>query len=173
MSKGCDQISIYDNEISYSAENPGVFTDAYCYLPWIAAEYGMSLPAGFTSKDSCGQSQGNRRNIDQENCYGMDIENLDRGRCKDWMKNPCQTFPQLGLTEIVDDCPFSFTSEKDCLDQIRPNISQTSGGGRQFRRCDFSYTDPTDTTSGKWDQCRLFSEEGYAYNIYTCKVLLN
>ena len=164
MSKGCDQISIYDNQITYSAENPGVFTDAYCYLPWIAAEYGMSLPAGFTSKDSCSRSRGDRRNIDQENCYGMDIENLDRGRCKDWMTNPPQPAKAHGIT---------YASETDCLDKIYPNIPLTSGGGRQYRKCDFSYKDPTDTTTGKWDQCRLFSEEGYAYNIYRCKVVMN
>ena len=165
MSKGCDQISIYDNQITYSAENPGVFTDAYCYLPWIAAEYGMSLPPGFTSKESCSQSRGNRRNIEQENCYGMDIENLDRGRCKDWMTNPPQPCDASS--------PMTYESKDDCLEKVCPRIPQTSGGGRQFRMCDFSYTDPTDTTNGKWDQCRLFSEEGYAYNIYRCKVLLN
>ena len=33
MSKSCDQIWIIDKQITYSAENPGIFTDAYCNLP--------------------------------------------------------------------------------------------------------------------------------------------
>ena len=43
MSKSCDQIWIVDKQITYSAENPGIFTDAYCYLPWIAGMYGMKI----------------------------------------------------------------------------------------------------------------------------------
>ena len=55
MSKSCDNILIYDNKITYGSENPGIFTDAYCYLPWIAGEYGMKLPESYTPKDTCSQ----------------------------------------------------------------------------------------------------------------------
>ena len=59
----------------------GVFTDAYCYLPWIAGEYGMKLPESYSPKDSCGQEIGLRENIEQVVCYGQDAEILNRGRC--------------------------------------------------------------------------------------------
>ena len=120
MHKSCDKIYTLDNKISYNSENPGIFTDAYCYLPWIAQEYGLKLPADYVVKDSCRRSQGNRRNINQSSCSGLDI--LAPGI---WSRNPSL---------------------------VRP--------------CNFSYTDGTD----KWDRCRLLSQEGYAYNIYQCKV---
>ena len=35
-------------------------------------------------------------------------------------------------------------------------------------KCDFNYVDG-DNNGTKWNKCRLHAEEGYAYNIYTCK----
>ena len=119
MSKSCDNIIIYDNKITYGSENPGIFTDAYCYLAWIAAMYRMVLPDGYTSYSSCGQSNGERRNINLGSCVGRNTTNL-------------------GVKE-----------------------------------CDFSYVDKTSGVQDSWDKCRLFSQEGYAYNIYICKVVLH
>ena len=62
MSKSCDNLIILDEKVTYGAENPGIFTDAYCYLPWIAETYGMSLADGYTRPSSCDQAQGNKRN---------------------------------------------------------------------------------------------------------------
>ena len=111
MSKSCDNIIIYDNKITYGSGNPGIFTDAYCYLAWIAAMYRMVLPDGYTSYSSCGQSNGERRNINLGSCVGRNTINLD------------------------------------------------------VKECDFSYVDETSGVQDSWDKCRLFSQEGYAYNI--------
>ena len=108
MSKSCDNILINDNKITYGSENPGIFTDAHCYLDWIAASYGMKLADGYVRPLSCAQSRGDRANINQSKCMGRDTKSLD-----------------------VKECYF------------RGNL---------------------------WNSCRLFSEEGYAYNIYICKV---
>ena len=49
MYKGCDQATTVDISDSGSireamaGENPGIFTQATCFLPWIAKEYGMEL----------------------------------------------------------------------------------------------------------------------------------
>ena len=49
MYKGCDQAIATTVDISgtireaMAGENPGIFTQATCYLPWIANEYGMEL----------------------------------------------------------------------------------------------------------------------------------
>lgn len=47
MYNGCDQTTTVDISGSIreamAGENPGVFTQAACYLPWIAKEYGMEL----------------------------------------------------------------------------------------------------------------------------------
>ena len=145
MSKSCDQIWILDNAIQYSSENPGVFTDAYCYLPWIAAMYGMKLSENYTSKESCGRTIGNRSNINLEDCMGQDVELLTK-ECKE---------------------------DQACINKFRPTgLDETSyygeyRSGRRFRKCDFTFKDVNGTV---WDECKLQSEEGYAYNIYTCRV---
>ena len=144
MSKSCDQIWILNNAIQYSSENPGVFTDAYCYLPWIAAMYGMKLSENYTSKASCGKTIGNRSNINLEDCMGQDVENLAK-ECQDNQK---------------------------CKNKFNPTgLNLTAYGyytsGRRFRKCDFTFKDGNGTV---WDECKLESEEGYAYNIYTCRV---
>ena len=84
MSKSCDSIYVFDNLITYSSENPGIFTDAFCYLPWIAAMYGMKLPEGFKMKPSCSKSKGMRETIEEAVCLGQDAENLGRSRCFNW-----------------------------------------------------------------------------------------
>ena len=43
----------------------------------------------------------------------------------------------------------------------------------RVKECDFSYVDETSGVQDSWDKCRLFSQEGYAYNIYICKVVLH
>ena len=145
MSKSCDQIQIYDNTIQYSSENPGVFTDAYCYLPWIAAMYGMKLPVNYTSKDSCGKTIGKKGNINLEDCVGQLVNITNNYYCN----SPDQTClePPTGLVKTGFGLPF---------------IS-----GRRLGKCDFIQKDE----NGKvFNECRLLSEEGYAYNIYTCMV---
>ena len=145
MSKSCDQIWILDKAIQYTSENPGVFTDAYCYLPWIAAMYGMKLSKNHTNKESCGKTIGDRSNINLDDCVGQDV--------------------QLLYTQCKDD--------KDCINRRAPTgILSTYWdleyrSGRRFRKCDFTFKDENGIL---WDECKLESEEGYAYNIYTCRV---
>ena len=153
MSKSCDQIWILDNKITYSSENPGIFTNAYCYLPWIAMEYGMRLPSDYTYKDSCNLSRGNIRNIDQDTCFGQDTENLNRGRCRNW-------------ESMMNMNNEAYSSQQDCLNQ-----TPSKAIGKQIKKCDFNYTMmASDGTTKTFDSCKLFAQEGYAYNIYLCKV---
>ena len=47
MYRGCDQATSVDISGSikeaFAGENPGIFTQASCYLPWLAKEYGLEL----------------------------------------------------------------------------------------------------------------------------------
>ena len=142
MSKSCDQIQIYENAIQYSSENPGVFTDAYCYLPWIAAMYGMKLPEYYTSKESCGQAIGKKGNINLEDCVGQEVT------------------PS-----------YCSTGNQTCLEPPSGLVATGFGepfiSGRRFRKCDFTFKNESGTV---FNECRLHAEEGYAYNIYTCMV---
>ena len=167
MTKSCDSVYIFDNQISYSSGNPGIFTDAYCYLPWIAAIYGMKMPKGYNSKPSCGVSKGRRNVINETTCLGQDSENLDRGRCKNWEG--------------------TYSSEYECQQEIlvngtlsgdsTPMTKSSSGEKRQLplgprvRQCDFHNQQYTKNGMNMpWDRCMLEAREGYAYNIYMCKV---
>jgi hypothetical protein len=73
-SKGSDR-SIYSDIygiIDYSS-NPAIFTDVRCYLGWIAAQYGLSLPAGFTTPSTCGQSTGEKTAVNNTQCLSRPI----------------------------------------------------------------------------------------------------
>ena len=170
MSKSCDQIWIYNGSqaIQYSSENPGVFTDAYCYLPWIAAMYGMKLPENYTTKESCGKEIGNKSNINLEDCMGQDVT---------------LSFEECKVNKTCEDVTLSFEEcKKECEDRERSTGLLTTGyggteygapfkSGRRFRKCDFTFKmKDKDGTVSVFDECRLLSEEGYAYNIYTCMV---
>ena len=102
MSKSCDDITIMDDKISYGAENPGIFTDAYCYLPWIASQYGMRLPDGYVRPSSCDQTIGDRRNINLTECMGRETK-LD----------------QDSLTSEVKKCNFNHTDAPLHQGQLR------------------------------------------------------
>ena len=166
MTKSCDSVFIFDNQISYSSANPGIFTDAHCYLPWIAASYGMKLPEGYTYKASCGESRGKRDVINEETCWGQDAENLSRERCLNWEQ------PNNGLP--------GYASEYLCQQDILINGTSNAPTSlttldifesQLIRDCDFE--NQTYTKNGMdipWNQCMLEAREGYAYNIYMCKV---
>ena len=164
MSKSCDQIWLLNKAIQYSSENPGVFTDAYCYLPWIAAVYGMKLPESYTSKESCSKTIGNKNNINLEDCMGQDVELLYK-ECK----NSTLCVNELVPTGLFD----TYFGRQSCPDDNAPNEDQRRQAyvgyipGQRLRKCDFTFKDAKGSV---WDECRLQSEEGYAYNIYTCKV---
>ena len=167
MSKSCDSIYIFDNQISYSSENPGIFTDAFCYLPWIAATYGMKLPEGYKMKPSCSKSKGRRETIDEAVCLGQDTENLRRSRCKNWNSIDEDTGRLFYETE--------YECQKEILvkgtSKAPPIEPQEPSWGKNIRECDFK--NQTYTKNGwdlPWNQCMLESREGHAYNIYMCKV---
>jgi hypothetical protein len=104
MSKGADRtvLSDYSGLIDYSS-NPSVFTDARCYLDWIAAQYGLSLPAGYVKPASCDQSTGESLSVNNTNCLSRAIsfsETTDSPeRCQFTPDSPqCLLFAELQRT---------------------------------------------------------------------------
>ena len=120
MSKSCDNILIYDNKITYGSENPGIFTDAHCYLPWIAASYGMKLADGYRSSPSCAQTRGDKANINQSKCMGRDTKTLDIKECdfRGYLRNGCRLFSQEGYAYNIYICKVDIHSKS-----IMNNIS--------------------------------------------------
>ena len=196
MSKSCDSIYVFDNLITYSSENPGIFTDAFCYLPWIAAMYGMKLPEGFKMKPSCSKSKGMRETIDEAVCLGQDAENLGRSPCQNWNSVDKDGDPfykseyECHKYILENGDPGMCLEEKDGSGKVKthpvghpdqgkpilvyPNLCKRPerASGKNIRECDFK--NQRYTKNGwdlPWNQCMLESREGYAYNIYMCKVV--
>ena len=181
MSKSCDSLYIFDNQISYSSSNPGIFTDAYCYLPWIAEMYGMKPPKDYTEKASCKETHGRKNVIHEARCLGLDSENLKRERCKNWHLN---TDKYKSEYDCQKDLVENDLLKPGCVDgnQLTGAKSECSTIPKEFqeidqrpptvpRFCDFeSHTYSRNGLSIPWNQCMLEAREGYAYNIYLCKV---
>jgi hypothetical protein len=67
-----DQQASYNTVVNYNS-NPAVFTDARCYLDWIAAQYGLSLPATYSKPASCYESTGNKFAVNNTNCLARPL----------------------------------------------------------------------------------------------------
>jgi hypothetical protein len=50
------------------SSNPSVFTDARCYLDWIAAQYNLTLAVDYSPPPTCTQSAGTKAARDNVNC---------------------------------------------------------------------------------------------------------
>jgi hypothetical protein len=106
LSKGGDRtvVSDYSGLINYSS-NPAVFTDASCYLEWIAAQYGLSMPAGYNKPASCSASSGDKLAVNNTNCLSRTVlflETTDTPRKCDFNSS----LPQCKLfSEISDGLP--------------------------------------------------------------------
>jgi hypothetical protein len=74
FAKGSDYTVVFDGRelINYSS-NPAVFTDARCYMPWIAAQYGLGLPAGYTEPSACSEATGVKEAVNNTNCLSRAI----------------------------------------------------------------------------------------------------
>ncbi|XP_023338751.1 uncharacterized protein LOC111709340 [Eurytemora carolleeae] len=78
ISKGCDQtfVSLVNSnsrktsvpKLQIRSENPAVFTDARCYLDWIAEQYNHKPPVGYTRPKQCEIAVGDRLDKDNEMC---------------------------------------------------------------------------------------------------------
>ena len=67
-------LPIYTRQIVNFNSNPAVFTDARCYLDWIAAQYGLTMPASYSKPSSCFLSTGDKSAVNNTNCLSRAIE---------------------------------------------------------------------------------------------------
>ena len=86
LSKGSDRVqfdngTLFDNsrQVTYSTlvdynSNPAVFTDARCYLDWIAAQYELRLPADYTKPTSCDMENGDKTAANNFNCLSRPLD---------------------------------------------------------------------------------------------------
>ena len=150
-----------NNEFVYASKNPGVFTDARCYMHWIAGQYKMKMPEGYELPTSCSQSRGRKDDIEKFTCRVQTDHYTRKMRfipCNEKLQ-PLMTAEQKSCSEVdsfEDECRNQTMS--GCLDEVERHI--TSGF------CDWGQKDED---KEPWDKCRLVAAEGFSYNIYRCK----
>ena len=82
-----------DNLTIYGSGNPGVFTDARCFMDWIAGQYRMRMPSDYIKPASC-----------HDKYYTASIAS------RKWFMPQNEVFPGSGnVTDIYkEDCRGSF-----------------------------------------------------------------
>ena len=158
-----------DSGFVYAAKNPGVFTDARCYMHWIASQYGMSMRQGYELPSSCSQSSGRKDDINKPVCRVQPNHYIQKQRfipCHPKMlqqtrsnvehKNCTDVGPGPGPANFEEACRSKTIS--GCLDDVEKHVTEGY--------CDWSQND---TDGNLWDRCRLVAAEGFSYNIHICK----
>jgi hypothetical protein len=167
MHKGCDQTLTVHGEFIYGSKNPGVFTDARCYMHWIAAIYGMMMPQGYEMPSSCGQSSGRKDDIEKSTCRVQTNHYIPKQR---FIPCPAKLRPTgrqaaggkpINCTQVPKfTLSCSTGTISGCYDVVDSHVT----GGY----CDWSQKDDDDDEE-LWDRCRLVAAEGFSYNIFRCK----
>ena len=95
--KGSDLSTVFPPHIIYYSSNPAVFTDARCYLDWIAAQFGLTLPAGYAKPASCDKSNGDKAAQNNTNCLSQHPNSLKLKKC-----NFTSTLPKCSYDEYIN-----------------------------------------------------------------------
>lgn len=114
MSKGCDNtLSLRDlnnqdeAEFIFRGRNPMVATDAICFMPWVARQYGLKMPKFYKQKKSCNIGSGDRNDINKAVCrtgFGTqcDFTFVDAITGEKWDR--CKVFSREGIARNVFRC---------------------------------------------------------------------
>ena len=185
------QILRQDLQTVYSSENPGVFTDARCYMDWIAGQYNMRLPSDYVAS-SCSEQRIVNPTLTKNTDFGVgtgDINDIEKDDCQalfDYyyteeetsFKN-CSDFPKLQLEAPVNEadcgdhgctpsCRYVDNFHQECKAETIKGCFEDSLVHVKNGTCAFNQT--IDGVEEKtWDSCRLEGSEGFSYNIYVCQ----
>ena len=153
-----------DGEFIYGSKNPGVFTNARCYMHWIAAQYGMMMPQGYEMPSSCSKSSGRKDDIEKSVCRVQTNHYIPKQRL---IPCPAKLRP-AGSGEVIKNCTevskFQFECSTGTISGCYDVVDRHVTGGY----CDWSQRDDDDDEE-PWDRCRLVAAEGFSYNIFRCK----
>ena len=147
---------------NYASKNPGVFTDARCYMHWIAAQYGMTMPNAYELPRSCSLSRGRKDDIDKPVCKMQTNYYQEEQR---FIPCPAKLTPADSVG-VQKNCTEISNFEEDCRDGIISGCLDEVQTHSTLGYCDW---DQLDEANRKWSQCRLVAAEGFSYNVFQCK----
>ena len=85
LSKGADNPVLVTStvQVLYN-DNPSVFTDASCYMDWIASKFNLSMPADYSPPLSCSLARGSKEDVNNNYCLSrtMDIQLNETLKCE-------------------------------------------------------------------------------------------
>ena len=123
---GCDIAWNLGNSFTYAAENPSVFTDGYCYLDWIARQYGKSPPKSYIKPERCKVSKGDINDLDKDDCKASGVFSTNITKCnwgqRDEMGKPwdkCRLVAEEGFAYNVYHCKDPYGEVVTCANNCR------------------------------------------------------
>ena len=134
MYKGCDGAWILNGtRVNYGGQNPGVFTDGACYLPWIAEQYGLEVdPSLRPSGNACAPSSGDLLDVNQTRCITnrstakklsycafswnsvLELKVAKEKNSKRIVLDKCKLFGVEGYAESISVCRDNFGNLASC-----------------------------------------------------------
>ena len=161
----------------YGSENSGVFTDARCFMDWIAGQYNMRMPSNYTEPDSCQKKIrggvtagiGDINDIDKDICRGQFDYYYIQERSSKVTECPeqLQADPPTNLRPNCNDVDdFEASCEAGTISGC--TVDKDVWAHEIFGECAFNHSIPG-THERTWDECRLEGSEGFSYNIYQCQ----
>ena len=160
----------------YASKNPGVFTDARCYMHWIAIQFGMRMPENYKLPSSCGESRGRKNDIDQTICRVRTDHYIEKQRfypchpdlCKLCKVNSTLQTQVSNMTEknTRPNCKNVENFSLACRDGIIHGCFEDERKHVTKGFCDWGQKD---ADGKRWDKCRPVAAEGFSYNVFQCK----
>ena len=167
-------------EFVFGSSNPGVFTDARCFMSWIANQYNMKMPPGYPDPpSSCyddKDSEEKKLDIDKEVCNARlmsDYYTDDYTDEQKWI--PCgQKLQPYGApdncegTSFKPNCAEVTQFRKNCTEKEICGCYEKSSVKVSVSTCDFKTAFQSINDFRPVTECRRTKTEGFAQNIYQC-----
>ena len=164
------QILQLGNEKVFGSSNPGVFTDARCFMNWIASQYNMKMPPEYTEPSSCSDTngRGDKSDINKEVC---NAQLLSARKERTWKPCAKKLQPDPPTNCGVKGCELNCTQvssfHEDCINKVIKGCFETTSVKVLNTMCDFKKPDPSDNMK-PWSECRLSGTEGFSQNVFQC-----
>ena len=176
----------------------GVFTDASCFMDWIASQYKMRMPSGFVKDEAACLPKSTRTFYVPQFLPGIgDFTDLNKTDCQGSFEYDryetlkeykyCSAFEKLKPEVTNEDNKTLNCDEIDFAASCRSGSiigcykTRFSWSSQKYDSCAFDQIiegeDLTlelrnsrilDENNRTWSECRLEGAEGFSYNIYQC-----
>ena len=166
------QILQLGDEQVFGSSNPGVFTDARCFMRWIATQYNMEMPPDYIEPAHCSDTsgRGNFTDIDQVRCAAQLMSPVSK-KDRKWIPCAQKLRPtNCGSHRCKPECSNVGNFHESCINKDISGCYEKISVQASSTTCDFYRHFPiNETHSEPWKECRNNGTEGFNENIFQCK----